>query len=78
MPEEIREAIQRLLNASGDGWSVAQYVIAMGLERIAPNGEVESTVWYWAPGNQPEWQTAGLLDRASELHYLSDDIEDLE
>lgn len=69
MPDYIREAIQRYLTESGDDWTVTQFVIAMGLERINTDGTVESTAWYYAPEEQPDWQTGGLLDQASELHY---------
>ena len=69
-PRDLRDAIQRLLDESGDGWSVAQYVVAMGLERLMPDGSVESLPWYWAPTDQPTWQTLGLLERAvDEIHF---------
>lgn len=68
MDESLREAIQRLLNSLGDGWTVTQYVVAMGLERMDSEGAVEATAWYWAPSEQPDWQTSGLLDEAKEMH----------
>lgn len=72
LPENIRAAIQRLLDEAGDGWTVNQYVIAMGLERITAQGTLESTAWYWAPPEQPDWQTAGLLEQATEMQWTAD------
>lgn len=59
----IRAAIQAMLDAEGDGWQCAQFVIAMGLERVN-DGEIESSPWLWKPRGQPEWQTDGLLEAA--------------
>lgn len=68
MDDDIRDTIQKFLNTLGDGWTISQYVVAMGLERIDSEGKVESTAWYWAPPEQPDWQTSGLLDEAKEMH----------
>ena len=65
--DEIQEAIQKLLDKEGDGWTLTQYVIAMGLARMSADG-VESIAWYYAPVEQPDWQTEGLLKNAVELH----------
>jgi hypothetical protein len=65
MTDSIRDAIQRyLLDTAGDGWSVTQFVIVMGLEKINSDGALESTAWHWSPKDQPHWQTCGLLDYA--------------
>jgi len=46
----------------------------MGLERVTADGELESSPWIWAPGQQPDWQTDGLLDAAMEMrHSVIDD-----
>lgn len=75
MSDYLRNAIQRLLNESGDGWTVTQFVIAMGLERINPDGTVEAVAWHWSPRDQPHWQSLGLLERAVDaIHY--DEFED--
>lgn len=75
MSDYLRNAIQRLLNESGDGWTLTQFVIAMGLERINADGTVEAVAWHWSPRDQPQWQSLGLLERAVEaLHY--DEMED--
>ena len=76
--DPIRDAIQRhLLDAAGDGWSVTQFVISMGLEKLASDGTVESVAWYWAPPNQPLWQTTGLLDQIQgDIHREDPDDDD--
>ena len=66
--DKIRLAIQEMLDKEGDGWSLTQYVIAMGLERIENNGSIESVAWYYAPDGQADWQTTGLLEEAVALH----------
>ena len=70
--DRLRNAIQKLLNAEGDGWVLDQFVLALGLQRVNSEGDVESTAWVWAPAEQPEWQTDGLLQAASELREDSD------
>lgn len=65
--DTIRQAIQTMLDQLGDGWQVAQHVIAMSLERVSPDGTIETTAWYWSPPGQPDWMTTGLLDAAVEL-----------
>lgn len=66
--DHIRDAIQEhILDAAGDGWTLAQYVLAMGLQKIEPDGTVSSTAWAWAPPNQPGWQSMGLLEFGQEI-----------
>ena len=70
----IREAIQAMLDAHGDGWQVAQLVVSMGLERVNSDGELESSPWIWAPPQQPDWMTDGLLEASMEMrHSVIDD-----
>lgn len=64
MTDELRDAIQRLLDEAGDGWTVTQFVVAMGLVRITSDGRLEAIPWHWAPPDQPDWQTVGLLNEA--------------
>ena len=71
MSDRVREAIQELLNQLGDGWTVTQYVISMGLERMGSDSRVEATSWYYTPLEQADWQTLGLLRQAAEMHYES-------
>jgi len=70
--DRLKAAIQKLLNAEGDGWVLDQFVIAMGLQRVTSGNDVESVAWVWAPAEQPDWQTDGLLRAASELREDSD------
>ena len=70
--DRLRNAIQKLLNAEGEGWVLDQFVIAMGLQRVTSDNQVESTAWVWAPAEQPDWITDGLLRTAAELREDAD------
>ncbi len=70
--DRLRAAIQRLLNAEGDGYILDQFVLALGLQRMNSEGVIESTAWVWAPAEQPDWITDGLLRAASELREDAD------
>jgi hypothetical protein len=70
--DRLRAAIQRLLNAEGDGYILDQFVLALGLQRMDSDGKIDSTAWVWAPAEQPDWITDGLLRAASELREDAD------
>jgi hypothetical protein len=70
--KRLREAIQQLLNHDNDGWQLSQFVLALGLEKLNSDGVIESTAWVWAPTDQPDWITDGLLRAASELREDAD------
>lgn len=70
--DQIQQSIQKLLDEEGDGWTLTQYVVCMGLARMTNDG-VESVAWYYAPDEQPDWQTKGLLEQATILHDNADD-----
>ena len=70
--DRLRNAIQKLLNQEGDGWVLNEFVIALGLQKMNSEGDVESTAWVWAPADQPDWITDGLLRAASELREDAD------
>ncbi len=72
----VRAAIQVVLDAAGDGWHVAQFVISMGLERVTTDGDLEATSWLWAPPHQAEWMTDGLLDSAREMRLMAGSTDD--
>ena len=74
--DEIKVAIQAFLDREGEGWAVSQWVVAMGLERMDSDGNVESLAWYCAPKDQADWHTKGLLQNASELHETADIDDD--
>lgn len=66
--DRVRDAIQAaILDAEGDGWTLSQYVVCMGLQRMNSDGTVESTAWYWAPQGQPDWQSLGLLECSQDM-----------
>lgn len=63
----IRDAIQAMLDAHGDGWTVGQHVIVMSLERVDADGRLITCPWIWTPRDQAEWMTDGLLAAAHDL-----------
>ena len=67
MSDDIRAAIQRLLDEEGEGWTVGPYVVAMGLERVF-DGRIESTSWAYGPEDQQAWVTTGLLVDADRIN----------
>lgn len=71
----IRAAIQALLDDLGDGWTLTQHVIVMGLERVV-EGEIEAVSWYWAPSDQAAWMTDGLMEHGLRLREDEDDLTD--
>ena len=68
--DRLRAVIQEILDDDGDGWMLTQFVLCLGIERVADG--VESAAWYWAPPEQAEWMTAGLLEAAREIRETSD------
>jgi hypothetical protein len=70
--EKLRAAIQELLDAEGDGWIVNEYVVALGLEKMSADGQIQSTAWVWAPSEQADWVSDGLLQAAIELREHTD------
>ena len=69
---KIREAIQALLDAEGDGWTVTEFVIVMGIERFDTAGNIEADDWTWSPPEQPDWKNLGLLNTAFEKRFAAD------
>jgi len=66
--DRIRHAIQAVIDSEdSQGWTVSQFVVAMGLERILSDGTMEACSWYMAPPDQADWMTAGLLEAGLEL-----------
>jgi len=66
--DKIRQAVQAVIDAEGgEGWTVSQFVVALGLERILSDGSMEGCAWYVAPAEQADWMTAGLLEASLEL-----------
>ena len=75
--DKIRAALQELADAGdSEGWSVSQFVIVMGLERISCDGGIEATAWYWAPADQADWMNGGLLEAAMDMRACADITDD--
>lgn len=73
----VRAAVQAILDAAPDaGWHCAQFVVAMGLERVTPEGGIEAIPWVWSPPEQADWMTAGLLEAAAELRVWQTEPDD--
>ena len=75
--QRIRDAIQVIINEEdqGSGWTLGQFVVVMGLERLN-DGRIEATSWYWTPPAQPEWMTIGLLESGIEMRACADIDDD--
>lgn len=73
---QVRAAVQAVLDAHGDGWHIAQYVICMGLERVASDGTLDCSAWVWTPPGQADWMTDGLLEAASDIRCAADIDDD--
>jgi hypothetical protein len=73
--DDLRLALQKLLNDAGDGWMVRDYVVILGLEKISSAGKLESAAWMAAPGDQPDYVTDGLIASAEDMRANAD-IED--
>ena len=76
LADKVRAAVQAILDAEGDGFMAAQFVICMGLERFDSAGQIESTPWIWAPPEQAEWMTNGLLESALDLFASAPAIDE--
>lgn len=76
LADKVRAAVQSILDAEGDGFMAAQFVICMGLERFDSAGRIESMPWIWAPAEQAEWMTNGLLETALELYAAAPVIDE--
>lgn len=75
--DRVRDAIQSaILDAAGDGWTLGQYVICMGLQRLESDGSVASTAWVWSPLGQPTWQSLGLLEAGQDMLVIPVDGDD--
>lgn len=64
----VERALQLVLDDAGDGWTLSAYVVALGLERVLPDGTIESIPWSFAAPNQPVWATRGLLDELDDTY----------
>lgn len=73
----LRSALQVLLDAEGDGWHVAHYIVVLGIERFSSEtGRVENGVWTAAPVDQSEYIATGLLETAQMYRTITADADD--
>jgi len=72
----IRHYLQQMLDNSGDGWQLGQYVICLGLERVNSDGDLEFSPWVWAPSVQADWMTDGLLQAVMNLREDAEICDD--
>ena len=74
LTDRIRKAVQAAIDAEepegSQGWTVTQLVVVMGLERIH-DAKIESCGWIWAPPDQADWMTIGLLEAGLEMRAES-------
>ena len=73
--DHLKIALQYLLDCEGDGYQLAHYVLAVGLQRMDQTGSITSTAWLVAPAEQADYITAGLLDSAEEMR-ATQEIDD--
>lgn len=68
LADRLRAAIQDVVDAEGqgEGWSVAQFVVVMGLERVVDGG-IQASAWYWHPPDHADWMVTGLLECGIEM-----------
>lgn len=71
--DSIRAAIQRYLDKDEDGYTVGQWAVALSIERINSDGELESQPWCIAPPGQADWHTDALLREAEVVRVDDDD-----
>lgn len=73
----LRQALQALLDAEGDGWHVSHYIVVLGIERMdADSGRVDSGVWTAAPVDQADYVATGLLETAQIYRNMTADADD--
>ncbi|AXQ64947.1 hypothetical protein SEA_RENAUD18_37 [Mycobacterium phage Renaud18] len=61
--DPVRGAIQASLDAMGDGWQVAHYVVVVGLERIDGERMDLGATTVITPLGQAGYVTDGLVNR---------------
>lgn len=75
----IRDAIQAIIDDEDSDhrrWTLGQFVVVMGLERIDEYGQVEATSWLWHPPEQADWMIVGLLEAGIEMRDTAEVDDD--
>jgi len=70
--DPIRAGIQHALDSIGDGWNAAHYVVCLGLERVTSDGELETCPFWFAPPEQADYITDGLLMAVEDARACSE------
>lgn len=77
--ERLRAALQALLDAEDDdgGWLLDHYVVVMGVQKIDPDGKVNSSSCMIVPEDQADYVTTGLIDSAVDMNAdATEEFED--
>lgn len=74
--ELVRYYVQKMLDMDSGGWQLGQYVLCMSLERVTPEGQLESIPWVWSPPDQADWMTDGLMQACVNLRDASEAADD--
>jgi hypothetical protein len=74
--DNLRRALQYLLDCEGEGWQLCHYAVALGLERMDSTGVVETTVWVTSPMDQADYITDGLLAAAEDMRAGAESVGD--
>lgn len=75
MDDPIRSAIQTVLDACGDGYSVTAYAVGMWIERVA-DGCIETEPWLFAPSYQADCVTRAVMAQSWLMNPSSEGMAD--
>lgn len=70
--DELRAAIQKLLDEHGDGWTVAEFAVCMYIERLNADDSVSVQPWWWAPPDQGDCRTDGVINAVLDFRSIAD------
>lgn len=74
--DKVAEAIQGLLDAAGDGYHLAHWVVVMGIQKMDTDGGIANSAWLAVPANQADYITDGLLANAEEMRADTETDDD--
>lgn len=70
--EGLRAALQQLLDAEGDGYQLAHYVVVMGIQKIDAMGKIDARAWMAVPAEQADYISDGLIAAAEDMRADAD------
>jgi len=73
--DPIAEAAQQVIDRDWPGWSLANYVMVVGVARIDDDGRVATTIGLYQPVGQPDYTTLGLLVAGNDLREQAEQEE---